>query len=197
MTYAIGQGHAGSLSHWARPSIEPATSFMVPSRICFRFATTGTPQTSLQYQVALGPCCCISPLGSKEPCPAHQLKTQVKKSKAISKHISVFSCLPQLQDNSQPDISDFQLYAQRIMRPGRWGRVPLREKLVKGTSPPGSLPFKDALCSSFYLILFVPSTPSDLIFIFCPEFIIEIKRRVSLLKATPLPEPNSLNLSEL
>lgn len=69
-------------------NLQPHSWFLV-GFVCF--ATMGTPQTSLQYQVALGPCCCISPLGSKEPCPAHQLKTQVKKSKAISKHISVFS----------------------------------------------------------------------------------------------------------
>jgi len=41
LTYTTAHGNAGSLTHWARPGIEPATLCMLV-KICFRWATTGT-----------------------------------------------------------------------------------------------------------------------------------------------------------
>ena len=40
--YTTAHGNARSLTHWARPGIEPAISWMVTSKIRFHCTTTGT-----------------------------------------------------------------------------------------------------------------------------------------------------------
>ena len=42
-TYTTAQGTAGSLSHWTRPGIEPASSWMLVGFVNY-WATTGTPE---------------------------------------------------------------------------------------------------------------------------------------------------------
>ena len=42
-TYTTGHGNAGSLTHWARPGIEPASSWILV-KIRFCCAMTGTPK---------------------------------------------------------------------------------------------------------------------------------------------------------
>ena len=45
LTYTIAHGNAGSLAHWARPGIEPMSSWILV-RFINRWATTGTPPFS-------------------------------------------------------------------------------------------------------------------------------------------------------
>ena len=48
VTYTTARGNARSLTHWARPGIEPATSWFLVGFINY-CTTTGTPQ-SLEYR---------------------------------------------------------------------------------------------------------------------------------------------------
>ena len=41
-TYSRAHGNVGSLTHWTRPGIEHASSWIL-SQICFHWATTGSP----------------------------------------------------------------------------------------------------------------------------------------------------------
>ena len=47
VTYTTAHGNAGSLIHWARPGIEPASSSWMLVRFVNHWATTGTPRTSI------------------------------------------------------------------------------------------------------------------------------------------------------
>ena len=45
VTYTTAHGHIGSLTHWARPGIEPESSWILV-RFRYHRATTGTPRAS-------------------------------------------------------------------------------------------------------------------------------------------------------
>ena len=46
VTYTTVHGNAGSLTHWAGPRIEPASSWIL-SQFCYCWATMGTPTSSI------------------------------------------------------------------------------------------------------------------------------------------------------
>ena len=59
MTCTTAHSNAGSLTHWARPGMEPATSWFLAG--CVNpWATTGTPFPYLK--ISIGMCVCISAL---------------------------------------------------------------------------------------------------------------------------------------
>ena len=56
--HITAQGNTGSLTHWARPGIEPTSSWML-SWIRFRCATTGTPSFLVYWPIVFLVACCL------------------------------------------------------------------------------------------------------------------------------------------